>query len=169
MRRRNAQRFEGKVAKQRRRRAPAPAKTRKRTEENGTCQPPEPAPPKNAVDYTVLRPRLGEVEKWKGGKVERFAQSASTALGVESVLRKSLGREAASRNGDRVKRGHAGRVTLPKRGRWNEAGGDAPHGDRVRRGHAGRVTLPKRGRGSVARRGGDGEICRVKRAALYAL
>ena len=55
---------------------------------------PEPDLPKNAVDYTVLRPRLGEVEKWKGGKVERFAQSASTALGVESVLRKSLGREA---------------------------------------------------------------------------
>ena len=68
---------------------------------------PEPAPPKNAVDYTVLRPRPGEVEKWKGGKVERcgwkggkverFAQSASTALGVECVLRKSLGREAMHR------------------------------------------------------------------------
>ena len=40
--------------------------------------------------------KSGKVEKWKsaGGKVERFARSASPALGVESVLRKSLGREA---------------------------------------------------------------------------
>ena len=72
MRRRNAQRFEGKVAKQRRRRAPAPAKSRKSTEEKE-----DQAQPKPNLNPHRIRGRLYNFSPtpWRSGKVEKWKSS----------------------------------------------------------------------------------------------
>ena len=87
MRRRNAQRFGGEVAKQRRRRAQAPAKARKRTEEDGIASP-STRPAEECVRFSESSPTPFQMT-FNSRSVPSGEDSESAALGVESVLRKA--------------------------------------------------------------------------------
>ena len=86
MRRRNAQRFGGEVAKQRRRRAQAPAKARKRTEEDGIASP-STRPAEECVRFSESSPTPFQMT-FNSRSVPSGEDSESAALGVECVLRK---------------------------------------------------------------------------------